>query len=168
MVQCLKNSLWLRGTFPQLDGSKRRQRLSLGLKATPAGLLEAESRAVSLAAAIASGAYPACGLPWNRGGGDASVPALLLASEREQVLPVAHRVYRLSESFWFGRARTSAVERTWARINTEPRRLPRSALLSMELLAAVASTTKPGSRSRLEACTVYKRLARLADLNGLE
>jgi hypothetical protein len=38
----------------------------------------------------------------------------------------------------------------------------------MDLLVAIASTTKAGSRSRLEACKVYKRLARLADLNGLE
>ncbi len=163
-VQCLKDSLWLRGTFPQFDGSKRRQRLSLGLKATPAGLLEAESRAVSLAAAIASGAYPTCGLPWDRGGGEESVPALFLAAEPEQVLPVAHWVDRFSESFWLGRVRTSAAERTWTRIDTELRRLPRSALLNTDLLVAIASTTKAGSRSRLEACKVYKRLARLADL----
>ena len=65
-IERLKGSLWLRGTLPALDGSKKRQRLSLGLKATPAGLLEAEARAVALAAAVAAGTYPACGLPWAK------------------------------------------------------------------------------------------------------
>ncbi len=167
-VERLKDSLWLRGTLPQLDGSKRRQRLSLGLKATPAGLLEAESRAVSLAAAIASGAYPAFGLPWDRGCQEEPAPAQSLAAEPEQPLPVAHWVDRFSESFWLGRVRRSAAERTWARIDTELRRLPRSALLSMDLLIAVAGTTKPGSRSRLEACKVFKRLAKVAHLTGFE
>ena len=96
------------------------------------------------------------------------MPAVLLAAEPEQVLPVAHWVDRFAESFWLGRVRTSAAERTWARIDTELRRLPRPALLNTDLLVAIASTTKAGSRSRLEACKVYKRLARLADLNGLE
>lgn len=167
-LERLKDGLWLRGTLPQLDGSKKRQRLSLGLKATPAGLLEAEGRAVSLAAAIASGTYPACGLPWDRGSEEEPVPALLLASEPEKLLPVAHWVDRFAESFWLGRVRTSAAERTWARIDTELRRLPRSALLTLDLLVAVAGTTKPGSRSRLEACKVFKRLAKVADLTGQE
>jgi integrase len=167
-VERLKDSLWLRGTLPELDGSKKRQRVSLGLKATPGGLLEAESRAVALAAAIASGTYPACGLPWDRGGDEEPLPALLSPVEPVQQQPVAHWVDRFSESFWLGRVRTSAAERTWARIDTELRRLPRSALMSMELLTAVASTTKPGSRSRLEACKVFKRLANVADLAGPE
>jgi integrase len=167
-IERLKDSLWLRGTLPELDGSKRRQRLSLGLKATPAGLLEAESRAVALAAAIASGTYPACGLPWDNANEEGLVPALFLPGEPERLLPVAHWVDRFAESFWLGRVRTSAAERTWARIDTELRRLPRSALLSMDLLVAVAGTTKPGSRSRLEVCKVFKRLSRVADLTGLE
>jgi hypothetical protein len=167
-VERLKDSLWLRGTLPQPDGTKKRQRVSLGLKATPAGLLEAEGRAVALAAAIASGAYPACGLPWDKGGDEEPLPALLSPVEPVQQQPVAHWVDRFAESFWLGRVRTSAAERTWARIDTELRRLPRSASLSMELLVAVASTTNPGSRSRLEACKVFKRLANVAGLTALE
>ena len=167
-VERLKDSLWLRGTLPQADGSKKRQRVSLGLKATPAGLLEAEGRAVALAAAIASSAYPACGLLWDRGGDDEPVPVLLSPAEPVQLQTVAHWVDRFAESFWLGRVRTSAAERTWARIDTALRRLPRSASLSMELLVAVASTTNPGSRSRLEACKVFKRLANVAGLTGLE
>ena len=96
------------------------------------------------------------------------MPAQLLAAEPDKLLPVAHWVDRFSESFWLGRVRTSAAERTWARIDTELRRLPRSALLSLDLLVAVAGTTKPGSRSRLEACKVFKRLAKVADLTGFE
>jgi integrase len=38
----------------------------------------------------------------------------------------------------------------------------------MDLLVAVASTTEAGSRSRLEACKVYKRLAKLAGLEGTD
>ena len=41
MVQKLKGSLWLRGTLPQLDGTRKQQRLSLGLKAVAASFVEA-------------------------------------------------------------------------------------------------------------------------------
>ena len=36
----------------------------------------------------------------------------------------------------------------------------------MDLLVAVASSTARGSRSRLEACKVFKRLAKLVDIAG--
>ncbi len=164
-IERLKDSLWLRGTLPTLDGAKKRQRLSLGLKATPAGLLEAEARAVALAAAVTAGTYPACGLPWAK-------PADLVDASNDSppLAPhsVAHWVERFEEAFWMGRIRTSAAERTWDRIVTELRRLPPKASLTTELLAAVVRGTKPGSRTRLEACKVYKRLGRLAGLDGLE
>jgi hypothetical protein len=47
-IQQVKDSLWLRGTLPQPDGSRKQQRLRLGLKATAASLVEAEARAVAL------------------------------------------------------------------------------------------------------------------------
>lgn len=168
-VERLKDGLWLRGTLPQLDGSRKRQRLSLGLKATPAGLLEAESKAVALAAAVASGAYPTSGLPWSQ---TIERQGALVAPELpelpEQPRTVAYWVDRFSEEFWVGRVKTSAAERTWDRIDTELRRLPRHSTLTTELLGAVVATTKPGSRTRLEACKVYKRLGKLAGLDGLD
>ena len=93
-----------------------------------------------------------------------------LLRDSTQLLPqwVAHWVDRFEEDFWTGRIRTSAAERTWDRIVTELRRLPPKASLTTELLAAVVRGTKPGSRTRLEACKVYKRIGRLAGLEGLE
>ncbi len=46
--------------------------------------------------------------------------------------------------------------------------MPPKASLTIELLAAVVRSTKPGRGTRLEACKVYKRLGSLAWLDGLE
>jgi len=42
------------------------------------------------------------------------------------------------------------------------------ATLTMDLLVAGAATTAPGSRTRLEACNVFKRLARLVGVADTE
>lgn len=161
-VEVLKDGLWVRGTLPQPDGSRKRQRLSLKLKATKGELNRAESRALQLHDAISSGAYPACGLPWEK------ALEVAKATTTDEQTTVGGALQRLQAEFWIGRIRTSAAERTWDRITTELKRLPQGAMLTTDLLVAVAATTKAGSRSRLEACKVYKRLGKLAGLVGLE
>ena len=162
-VQQVKEGLWLRGTLPQLDGSRRQQRVSLGLKAIETSLVEAEARTVALAAAIQKGTYPAAGLPWIQATG-----CLSEAPANPAVRTVGEWAEELQRQFWQGKVRTSAAERTWTRIQTELKRLRLGSTLTTELLFAVAAATPAGSRTRLEACKVYKRLGKVAGLQGLE
>jgi hypothetical protein len=161
-IQQVKDSLWLRGTLPQPDGSRKQQRLRLGLKATAASLVEAEARAVALAAAIQAGSYPAIGLPWIQATG------CLVDVTESTKKTAAEWTEELRRQFWQGKIRSSAAERTWDRIASELKRLPSGATLTTDLLLAKAAATKAGSRSRLEACKVYKRIGKVAGLEGLE
>jgi integrase len=158
----MKESLWLRGTLPQADGSKRRQRVSLKLKATEAELNRAELRALQLYEVITSGAYPSCGLPWER---ETRKSEGLRVSTPSTVAAWAES---LATKFWAGRVRSTAAERTWERLSAELKRLPQGAELTVDLLVGVAAQTEPGSRTRLESCKVFKRLARHAGLQGFE
>ncbi len=164
-IEVLKESLWLRGTFPQPDGSRKRQRLSLKLKATPGELYQAEARALQLHDAIKSGAYPSCGLPWDRETRKSQ------GSEVRALRPVGEWIESLKGEFWAGRVPTAAAQRTWDRLMVDLKRLPEGAELTMDLLTAIASGTEPGSRTRLECCKVFKRLAKhagLADYDALD
>ncbi len=161
-MEVLKDSLWVRGTLPQPDGSKRRQRLSLKLKATEAELSRAESRALQLHDAISGGSYPGCGLPWEQESSKS------LAFPPSTVKPVAAWVEGLAAEFWQGKVATSAAHRTWDRLMVELKRLPQGADLSVDLLVATAAQTAAGSRTRLECCKVFKRLAKHAGLSGYE
>jgi integrase len=161
-VQQIKQGLWIRGTLPLGDGSRKQKRISLGLKAVEGSLLEAESRAIALAAAIKAGTYPGSGLPWAQ--------AIVSPDETPTICTrtVAEWTEELERSFWQGKIRSSAAELTWDRIKSELKRLPNGATLTTSLLVAVAARTTAGSRSRLEACKVYKRMGKLAGLSDLE
>jgi integrase len=74
----------------------------------------------------------------------------------------------LQAAFWQGKARSSQSERSWARLRTELNRLPAEATLTTDLLVAVVRQLPEGSRTRLEACKTYKRMGKLAGLQGLE
>ena len=76
----------------------------------------------------------------------------------------------LEASFWEGKVRTKQAERTWERIAAELKRLNsvRSAEITAGLLAAIAQTTAAGSRSRMECCKVFKRLARCARIPDID
>lgn len=83
-------------------------------------------------------------------------------------ITVAEAIARLEADFWQGKVRTGAAQRTWDRIATELHRLPQAGALTIDLLCAVAGTTPAGSRSRLEATKVFKRLALLIGLDGTD
>ena len=161
-IEVLKEGLWVRGTLPQPDGTRQRQRLSLKLKATDAELNRGQSRALQLHDAIVSGAYPTCGLRWE--------PEIRKISESPSstAKPVAAWIGSLEAEFWAGKVPTSAAQRTWDRLVVDLKRLPQGAELTVDLLVAEASQTVPGSRTRLECCKVFKRLARHAGLADFE
>ncbi len=161
-VQQVKASLWVRGTLPQPDGSRKQQRVSLGLKAVESSLLEAETRAIALAAAIQAGTYPATGLPWVK------ATVCSVETPARTVRTVAEWIEELERDFWRGKVRSGAAERTLDRNRCELRRLPPGATLTTDLLVAVAGRTEAGSRTRLESVKVFKRLGKLAGLSELE
>ena len=136
--------------------------MSLGLKAIESSLLEAEARAIALAAAIQAGDYPVSGLPWIKATG------CLVGTPESSARSVGEWVEALEREFWQGRVRSSAAEQTWGRILAELRRLPSGATLTTDLLVAVAGRTEAGSRTRLESVKVFRRLGKLAGLSDLE
>ncbi len=157
VVEQRKESLCLRGTWTDGTGIRKRQRLPLGIAATPKGVTEADAAAAKAWVAITAGVDPINVLtPVVKAGPGGEGP------DRSTVAEV---VDRFEQDFWSSRARTAAAEQTWQRIRNELQRLPAQAALTIELLEATASAkTEPDTRSRLEACKVYKRLAVFAGI----
>lgn len=158
LVEQRRQGLTVRGTFPQLDGTRRRSRIPLGLRAVPASLVAAELRCMQLHTAIEEGSYPPL-LPW-------STPVHAAATPEPGPLSCAAAIHSFETHFWQTHPRTAAAERTWDRLTTELKRLPSAAPLTLHQLVATAASTTPGSRSRLECTKVFKRLARQQGLTG--
>lgn len=157
-VEQRRQSLVVRGTFPRPDGTRERGRISLDLRATPAALVTAEFRCLQLHAALEAGTYPPT-LPW-------ATPVHTPTTPENSPLSCGAAVHTFEIHYWQTRPRTAAAERTWERIAAELRRLPAGAPLTLQQLSRTAVTTSPGSRSRLECCKVFKRLARQQGVSG--
>jgi integrase len=153
--------LYLRGTYSTADGTRKDRRVRLDLHAQPSQLLEAERRVIELSAAVAEKGMLPEPLPW-------ASDARKSPDSVQTSFTVAAAITKLEEDFWLGKVRTSAAERTWDRLNCELKRLPQGATLTTDLLLAVASTTTPGSRSRVEACKTFKRLGKVAGIKDVE
>lgn len=158
-----RNSLYWRGYFTDASGQRSQKRIHIGLNANKGQLLEAERRVIELATAVGRLGMLPDPLPW-------ATETRKSQELAPATVTVAEATTLLEQSFWKKREkdRTSAAERTWERIRLEIRRLPEQAVLTTQLLVATADATKVGSRTRLEACKVYKRLGKLVGLDGLE
>jgi len=157
-VEQRRQGLSLRGTWADAQGIRKQRRLPIGINATPAGLLQAETSAVAAWAAITSGTDPAAAIAQP-------TPE---DSTSKTVGSVEDVIQSFQTDFWSTRARTAAAERTWERIANELQRLPSRVDLTLPLLeATICGRTQPDTRSRLEACKVYKRLALFAGLEGV-
>ena len=156
-----KGSFCWRGKFSDAPGVRKQRRVNLGVPAVAGQLLSAESRVIRLAEEIARSGILLDPLPWASEirKSSVSVPA---------AFTIQQAVDGLRADFWAGKVRTSAAERSWDRIDCELKRLPAQATITVDLLVAIAATTRAGSRSRVEACKVYKRLAKLAGLSDLD
>ena len=155
-----KGSLSWRVRVTDSSGDRRTRKIALKLKAEPQALALAESRIVELSALIQQeGVLPDL-LPW-----DAPKVAPV---QQQKAITVAEGVEALQVDFWLGKIRTSAAERTWARIKAETDRLPQRATLTMDLLVGVGEHQKPGSRTRVEFLKVSKRLAKLVGIDGTD
>lgn len=158
LVEQRRNALTVRGTFPQPDGSRKRQRIPLNLKAVEASLMTAELRCMQLHTALEAGSYPPL-LPW-------STPVYAVSPPEATPLSCGAAIHAFENHYWQTRSRTAAAERTWQRINTELNRLPAAAPLTLQQLLRTVVTTRPGTRTRLECCKVFKRLARQQGIAG--
>jgi integrase len=157
-VEQRRSALTVRGTFPELGGPPRRRRLALDLPATTANLVAAELRCLQLHAAIEAGTYPPT-LPW-------STTVHTPTPSADAPLTCAAAVHAFEVHYWQTHPRTPASERTWERIALELRRLPAKSPCTIQTLLRVAASTPPGSRTRLESCKVFKRLAKQQRLDG--
>lgn len=150
-----RGNLYWRAYFNDASGKRSQKRVHLGLNANAGQLLEAEKRVIDLATAMGPSRVLPAELPW--------APAAIKSLETPVTKPrtVQAALEELERDYWLGKVRTSAAQRTWDRLADEIKRLPQQATLTMDLLVAVANRRPAGSRSRLEACKVFKRLASL-------
>jgi len=157
-----RGNLYWRAYFNNASGKRSQKRVHLGLNANAGQLLEAEKRVIDLATAMGPSRVLPAELPW--------APAAIKSLETPVTKPrtVQAALEELERDFWLGKVRTSAAQRTWDRLADEIKRLPQQATLTMDLLVAVANRRPAGSRSRLEACKVFKRLAKLVGLGDVE
>ena len=158
----VSGSLYWRVAVTNSSGSRATRRIRLGLQALPSNLLKAENRVVEVAGLIQDLGHLPDVLPW-----DVPIPAIKTADKTEE-LTAATGIERLEVDFWQGKIRTTAAERTWARIKAETDRLPQQATLTMDLLVGIGEQQEPGSRTRLEFLKVSKRLAKLVGIDGTD
>ncbi len=160
----VKDRLFWRCTATDAEGVRKSRRVPLGLPAQPGQLIQAECRVVNLAAELGRSGVLPDPLPWA-----SEITKISDSRKAPAIAPtVSEALGQLENDFWQGKIRTGAAQRTWERLKAEVMRLPQQATLTMDLLVAVASTTTAGSRTRLESCKVFKRLAKLIHLEGLE
>ena len=158
-----RGGFYWRGVYTDANGKRAQRRVKLDVAANPGQLVTAESRVIELASAISKTGILPSPLPWV-------APTVIPTNNNHRnPVTVAAAVAMLEVDFWKGKDRSnSAALRTWQRLEAETRRLPQAATINTDLLIAVAETTKSNSRTRLEACKVFKRLGVLVALAGLE
>ena len=158
LVEQRRQALTVRGTFPELDGTRKRKRISLDLSASPGNLVTAELRCLQLHEAITKGTYPG-EVPW-------STPVHTPAPRSDAPISCGAAIHAFEVHYWQVRPRTPASERTWERIALELRRLPANTPCTLQQLLRTAASTPPGTRTRLECCKVFKRLAKQQGIPG--
>ncbi len=157
----IRKSLFARGTFLLIDGTKQRKRVSLGLKAATfeKDFALVEERAIQFHLQIRKlGHLPAK---------DWWMQKFEPQKQSFKIL-VKEAVVELEKNFWLGKTKTSAQSNTWNRINCELKKLPPGAELTADLLVAHIRETPENSNSRVKACQYYKRLGRVNSISGLE
>lgn len=156
----VSGSLYWRVAVTNSSGSRATRRIRLGLQTLLSNMLKAENRVVEVAGLIQDLGHLPDVLQW-----DVPITQIKNADKTEE-LTAATGIERLEVDFWQGKIRTTAAERTWARITAETDRLPRQATFTMDLLFGIGEQQEPGSRTRLEFLKVSKRLAKLFGIDG--
>jgi hypothetical protein len=148
--------LWLRATLPPKPGSGKdksyRQKISLGVRVTPAGLQHAEKQARLLGAELNLGKFD-----WGSWA-DSN-------SESESRMFCSQWIERFEADYWNRHNRNSQSQTTWDKdYQTTFNRLTLNERLSPELLLQVIERTPADSRNRKRTVQVLARLAKFAEL----
>lgn len=149
--------LWLRGTLPPKPLASQlkpyRQKISLGVRASPAGLQHAEKQARLLGAELNLGRFEWAN--WSK-----------VDSESESGMLAGEWVKRFEADYWNRRSRDQQSETTWKTdYRTIFNKLPAEPL-SPELLLKVINDIPPDSRQRKRAVQVCAALAKFAGLQA--
>ncbi|MCX8122505.1 MAG: site-specific integrase [Oscillatoriaceae bacterium SKW80] len=147
--------LRLRGTFPSRDGLSpaTRQRIPLGISATPEGLAIAESKAVQVRVQINTNTF-------NWGDYlDISLPSL-----KEKT--IAELIADFEADYFIKRARNPKSEDTY-KIDYQSvfKKLPGDALLTPQVIIVAIASTHPDTRTRKRYCLALGALAKFAGLD---
>lgn len=144
--------LLLRGTFPPRPGSKKdgphQQRISLRVKATPAGLKQAESEARKISALLDCKEFS-----WE--------PYL-----KEPAETIGQWVSQFEGEYFARRDRTPKTWKTWSGDYEQVfKRLPQDAAITADALRETILTTAPNTKSRKRYCLALGALARFAGVD---
>lgn len=147
-------TLSLRANLPGKDDRKaHRQKISLGVKATPAGLQYAERRARELANDLDADRFDWAN--WLRGEDDSD----------SKSTSCAQWIERYEQAYWNRRDRNGQTQTTWDKdYRTTFNKLPAEEPLSPELLLQIIESTPADSRNRKRTVQVLARLAKFAGL----
>jgi hypothetical protein len=147
-------ALWLRGTFPPKPGSLQtqpyRQKLSLGVKANPAGVQHAEKQARLMGAQLNLQQFNWA--DW--------------LSDRVSLLGTcAYWVERFEVNYWQRRAKTLKSVETWqSNYQRVFAKLPVDEQLTEQILLDAIAATEPDSQPRRRMVQALVALAKLAAL----
>jgi len=153
-IEARGNRLLLRAVLPPKPDSNQRnahqQRISLGVRANPAGLKFAEAEARKIGALLACKEFD-----WT--------PYLKESSPQSQTC--GDWIALLEQDYFRRRSRTQKSETTWRGDYLKVfAKLPSDQALTPELLINVALSTPPDTRSRQRYCMALGTLAKLAGL----
>jgi integrase len=147
--------LWLRGTFPPKPGSGRdkpyRQKVSLGVSASVAGVQHAEKQARLMGAQLQSNSFI-----WSD----------WVDFDSESRHSVSSWIERFEKDYWSRNDRNDQSETTWdSDYRKTFSKLPLNEPLTPELLLKVIESTEPDSRTRRRVVQVLQRLSKFAGVD---
>ena len=165
-LEIRREMIWIRGTFPLADGSKKRKSISTGLKADPKSAPLAEIRSIALLTAIKETGSVPDPLPWGNKKVDKSgYPKVL----------VKDAILQLKEQF-FGVDTRNPISRnnTWKTMEYGLEKLNPDAFLTTDYLASMIiegskspdGTTMNNTKKKLKQ--YYKRLGNLVGLPDIK
>jgi integrase len=152
-------TLGIRGTWTNLDGQRRQQRLKIDCPATPGGLLEAEKIAIHIYGCIQQGLDPKAELEAER--------KKQIDAVTKDRLTVAEGVATYEHDYWSKRDRSHQTINTWKGYLRTMLKVPQQGPLTVDfLLQAIVANTKPQTDTRFRACVHYAKVLELCELPG--
>jgi integrase len=152
------NKLYLRATLPAKPHLEQqapyRQKISLNLKATHAGLQTAVIKAKLLGTQL-----DADNFSWNQ----------WIEVEDKSLKPIDDWLSEFEENHWRNTKETGATVTTWTKdYQSTFNKLDKKRTLTLDYLVEVAGETEPNSRVRKKVCTYLRILGKFADIEGIE